>query len=164
MKTLKQEILDVENYSMSFEEIKTILTGRVPGLKLRFLYEKSHNFKNIWKQRVNVCFTLLELGELKHWIVFTKEFMYDPLGNSPEFFREKWPKFYAVVKDLDWNRHAHEKSSVNINSCGEHCVIRAVKFRMNNKQFNTWLSSIMPGRSDLLVSVMLYIGTRNYLD
>ena len=160
MRTLKQEILDVENYPMSFEEIKTVLTGRVPGLQLRFLLEKNHNFKNIWKSKVNICFTLLEVSNLHHWTVFSKKFFYDPLGNSPQFFKTNWPKFYEVVKDLDWNTYPHEKNSKNIQSCGEHCLVRAVKYHLDNSDFHKWLVSLGI-QTDKLVSVMCYIGLRN---
>ena len=164
MKTLRQELVeDVQSYAMSFEEIEKVLKGRVKGLHVRFLYEKTHNFKNLWSKGVNVCFTLLELGSLKHWVVFSKKWMYDPLGNSPDFFKEKWSRFWKVVKDKDWNRHVHEKSSAKIQSCGEHCLVRTVKYHLGNEEFHKWLNSVMPGQSDLLVSALVYIGVRNFV-
>ena len=166
MKTLREEVeKGVENWSLSFEEVKRVLSGRVPNLRLRFVYEPSHNFKNLWRNKVNVCFILLELGEMKHWCVLGKKpsFFFDPLGNPPEFFKESWPKLFPLIDGLDWNNHAFEKTAKNINDCGSHCIIRSAKFHLTNDQYFGWINSVLPGKADFLVSLMVYLGTRNFI-
>ena len=74
MNSFKEEILGVENWPLSFEEIERVIKHRVPGLKMRFLYEATHNFKGLFKGGVNCCFCLCELTttqtNMHHWVCF----------------------------------------------------------------------------------------------
>ena len=161
MKTLRERILNVEAYPFNFNEIKRILQKRCPGMKMRFVFEGDHNFKGLFKNKVNVCFVLCEVGALHHWVVFTKKHFYDPIAMKESFWAETFPKLHAyIVKEkLEMNTFQHEKNKAKVNTCGLHCVIRAAHWNMTNKEFHQFLTSIMPGKSDFLVSLMCYLGS-----
>jgi hypothetical protein len=147
---------------------------------MRFLYEATHNFKGLFKGGVNCCFCLCELTTaqttMHHWVCFghskakknkkAHKWFFDPLASKASFWEEHFPKLWGFIKKegFDVNRHALEKNRAKVQSCGHHCIVRCVKRGLSNDEFAHWISSVMPGRSDFLVSLICWLGTRSVID
>ena len=164
MRTLKAELNDLQRYALSFNEIYRMCSGNIPGLKVKFVENKTAKWnKDIWG-KANALVVLLETdGGQRHWVSLggkEKGWFYDSLAMKPKFYVEHFPELYAFVKDREWNKHKHQPMMAHSATCGDFTLVRLIHHEYSNKSFHKYLSSLKMNL-ERVVALICYLNTRN---
>ena len=175
MKTLREELQVIEDRSLDYHELSTILAHRVAGLTVKYTdlapLKDRYTMNDILPGHVNAGLVLLTARlnskVQRHWVVFLRHAdnrisYFDSLALGPHtlssYMKDKG-YFAAFIKKnrCDVNKKRHQKSTDAIRTCGLHCCCRMVKHQLRNSQYDHWMFSVrMP--PDEIVALLTFIG------
>ena len=177
MRTLLELLTLQEDQALSFEQLQTILSGRVSGLRVKLSdieslgdYEMSDIIPKNYNASVCLLTATLDHTVRRHWVTILRHkngsySYYDPLGldihTISGYMRDNGYFASFVRKNrCDVNRHRHQKSTANIKTCGLHACVRLVAHGtqdLSNAQYHHWLSSVRM-EPDRLVTLICFVG------
>lgn len=115
----------------------------------------------------NSVLLLLELkaSKIGHWVLLVKNddvYFYDPYGFSvQEIMKLTGEKNYIhkLFPKLAWNHHRHQLVKDEVNTCGRHCVSRALFHFLSNDEYHERVITPLLGNhivpnADAYVSLM----------
>ena len=178
MKTLIEELKQIEDRPLDFHEIQTILAGRCKNLHVKYIdlaaLHNNYVLSDILPKNVNAALVLLtaRLNSRvnRHWVSFLRHrngkiSFYDPLAlgthTLSSYMHDNgfFARFVTSIK-ADVNAKKHQRSAEMIKTCGLHNTCRLVAFAtqdLTNHQYDHWIGSVNMS-PDLLVSCLTYIG------
>lgn len=162
--------MDLENMSDSLGNIKSmsLLYSDLEGMDVSSLFKDVDN--------VYVLYNILNrdgqdpMGPMKpvigHWVLLYKNSngigYFDPYGLSisQDLHVTGEPDYYKRLFSgkVDVNKHRHQQFRDHVNTCGRHCVSRALFWFMTNDEYNQVIKPmIMEGsvkNADVYVSIL----------
>ena len=178
MRTLLELLTLQEDEALSFEQLQTILGGRVSGLRAKLSdiesLENRYKMHDIIPKGYNagVCLLSANLDHVvkRHWVTILRHkngsySYYDPLGLNIHTISGYmhdggyWANFVEKNK-CDVNKHRHQKTASKIKTCGLHAAVRMIAHAtqdLSNSQYHHWLSSVRM-EADQLVTLICFIG------
>jgi len=160
MRTLKQEINDLERYALSYTEIFRMCHGNIPGLSVKFVQNEGATWNsNIWG-KANALVVLLETPAGAHWVTVRKgKWFFDSLALSRKFYTSTFPNFFEFVKDLEWNFKKFQPHIKHSATCGDWSLVRLIKWDHSNKDFRKFMSGLGI-KLEHVVALICYLNTR----
>ena len=178
MRTLIQELKQIEDRPLDFHEIQTILAGKCKNLHIKYTdlaaLHNNYRLSDILPKQVNasLCLLTATLNSRvnRHWVSFMRHKngkidFYDPLHlgihtlSSYMHDNGYFARFVSGIK-ADVNAKKHQRSAEMIKTCGLHSCCRLVAFAtqdLTNNEYDHWISSVNMS-PDLVVSCLTYIG------
>ena len=178
MRTLLELLTLQEDEALSFEQLQTILSGRVSGLRVKL--SDIENLNNRYEMHdiipkgynAAVCLLSATLDHVvrRHWVTVLKHkngsfSYYDPLAlgiHTISGYMHDGGYFADFVQKnkCDVNKHRHQKSTANIKTCGLHACVRMIAHAtqdLSNAQYHHWLTSVRM-EPDRLVTLICFVG------
>ena len=177
MKTLLELLTLQEDEALSFEQLQTILSGRVSNLRVKLSdiesmgrYEMTDIIPKGYNASVCLLTATLDHSVRRHWVTILKHrngsySCYDPLALSRHtlsgYMNDSgyWARFLTKNR-VEPNTHRHQKSKKNIKTCGLHACSRLIAHGtqdLSNGQYHHWLTSVRMS-SDQLVTLLCFVG------
>lgn len=167
-------LLNIESIALDGNDLKTI-AGKMGQPNTEWiLYDdlkKVTKIEDLFMGNVNAIYVLLEIvnppqNPVGHWITLILDrntstlIHYDSYGFNVDQETSITGQDKGVLLNLvrnsglklDINKSAHQSNDerANVNTCGRFCAVRAIFFRLSNKEFNDLI--IQPPIKDKLVS------------
>ena len=178
MKTLLELLTLQEDQALSFEQLQTILSGRVSNLRVKLSdiesmgqrYEISDIIPKGYNAGICLLSATLDHAVKRHWVTILKHrngsfSCYDPLALSPHTLSGYmndggyWARFITQNR-IESNTNRHQKSKKNIKTCGLHACSRLIAHAtqdLSNRQYHHWLTSVRMA-PDELVTLLCFVG------
>ena len=171
--TLHSELVHDESEALNFEDLKRMLTGRVKNVKAGFVdleENKDWSMRKLLPSSRNATFVLMTAKVTgrtqRHWGVLIRNHFgfqfFESLGFGYKTIKQiiTTPQFvdFLVGHRFKGTTHKLQRGLSKIRTCGLHCIVRLVKYDLNNNQYAHWLKSA--GSPDRIVAMLCYIGHR----
>ena len=155
--------------------------GNIRAMSLLYKDLRGHNLSSLFHD-VDVVYVLYDIlnrdgvtpkATVGHWICIIKNpkglFYYDPYGLSisEDLHITGEPDYFGrVFKGIrvDANTFRHQKFRDHTNTCGRHCVSRALFWFLSNKEYNDMVVPILRHVSDLDVYVSILTAFLDHSD
>ena len=173
MDTLEQELKHDESYSLDFEDIRRIISGRAYGLTMGFIDLEAKPDATVEDaiKGQNVCAVLctatIQGRKQRHWTCLIKQgkrlSYFESLGLGKKIEKlvdaPGWWESLAKHK-AEFNTNRLQKESHAITTCGLHIIVRGVKHELTNVQYVHWLRSAR-SEPDYTVAMLTHFGHKS---
>ncbi len=175
MTTLRQELKFDTKMPLTYTQIKTILSNRVSGLKVKFTdleeFHGAYTTQSFFSHGANASLVLLTAlisgKKQRHWVVILKHrngsFSYFDslaLGLHKTSHLLKDNRFSGFLQKIgaEVNSKRLQSDHRDVATCGLHCICRMLKHQLKNHEYQHWILSIRSMSADEVVVFLTYIG------